>query len=223
LKKTKQGNPGLTREEWVQAARRTLIKRGFAAVKIDRMARELDVTRGGFYWRFDGVDDLLNSLIEDWKKTNTQPLLDILNAPGSPEERYRKMQLTFIEEKHFNPEYDTAMREWARVSPKVAKVVHAVDAERIDALQALFAEAGYSEEEAFIRARITYLHQAGYYAMAIRETQKRRFDLSQTYYEVLTGFQFPEGGGADQAPAKKSASRATRAKGKQPRARRRSA
>jgi hypothetical protein len=94
----------------------------------------------------------------------------------------------WLEERKYNPDYDAAIRAWSRVSPKVATVVHEIDDMRIDALKQLFVDAGYDDDEAFIRARITYFHQVGYYAMGVRESAKRREELSELYYRVLTGF-----------------------------------
>ena len=39
-----------------------------------------------------------------------------------------------------------------------------------------------------MRARITYYHQVGYYAMGVSESTTIRRDLSPLYYSVLTGF-----------------------------------
>ena len=50
-----------TRDEWVAMARKLLIREGIAGVKIDRLAKRLGVTRGGFYWRFTGLNDLLDA------------------------------------------------------------------------------------------------------------------------------------------------------------------
>lgn len=185
---TKEGQLGLTREEWIEAAREILINHGYAAVKIDRIARRKRVTRGGFYWRFKGLRDLQDALVADWRKTNSQPILEILKSDSTPLQRFREMQIAFIEEKQFSPAYDAAMREWGRSSRRVATIVRRVDDERIDALRALFAEVGYSRDEAFIRARITYFHQLGYYAMEVHESTQARLEMSALYYKVLTGF-----------------------------------
>ena len=218
-RKTKSGVIGFSRDEWVRAARDTLVKQGFVALKVDKIAKDLGVSRGGFYWRFESFADLLDALVEDWRKSNTTPLLQIMRSAGTPQERFRLMQLSFIEEKIYSPDYDAAMREWARVSPKVAKVVHAVDDERVEALKDLFLDAGYDQEEAFIRARITYFHQLGYYRMGVHETQRRRKDLSATYFKVLTGFDMPavkadlgkkRQVSSSGAPTRKTAKRATR-------------
>lgn len=178
----------LTREDWINAARQMLIKEGVAGVKVDRLAKKLKVTRGGFYWRFKNRKDLLDLLLDVWRMTNTTPMVSLLTGPGTPQERFRALMRLWIEERDYSPDFDSAVRAWSRVSPAVAKMVHAIDDKRIAAFTQLFLDAGYDDEEALIRARVTYFHQIGYYAMGMRESRNRRWELSETYYRVLSGF-----------------------------------
>lgn len=177
----------LSTEDWIDVARRVLIRDGVAAVKIDRLARECRVTRGGFYWRFRNRDDLLDKLLDDWRTNNSSAFFEAARGPGSPADRLRSIVRLWIEEEAFSPEFDTAIRNWAQSSPRVAQLVRRVDDERIAALSEIFEEAGYKKEEAFIRARITYFHQVGYYALEIKESKSRRRELSELYLEVLMG------------------------------------
>jgi AcrR family transcriptional regulator len=121
----------LSTQDWIDAARRLLIRDGIDAVKVDRIARECGVTRGGFYWRFRNRADLLDTLLKDWQDTNTQPLVDTLRGPGTPAERFEAAASLWIEETQFDPRFDTAVRNWAVHSPAVAAAVHAVDQRRI--------------------------------------------------------------------------------------------
>ncbi|MEG3151021.1 TetR/AcrR family transcriptional regulator [Sphingomonas sp. ZT3P38] len=179
---------GLSSEEWINIAKATLIQEGIAGVKIDRLAKKAGVTRGGFYYRFKSLQGMLDALIDHWRQTNHQPIINTLDGPGSPPERFRALMRLWIEEQDYDPDFDAAVRGWSRVSPNVAKVVHEIDDLRIGALKRLFLDAGYDLDEAFVRARITYFHQVGYYAMGMRESHKRREQLSEFYYRILTGF-----------------------------------
>jgi AcrR family transcriptional regulator len=183
-----RARPTLEREHWLAAARTMLIRDGIAAVKVDRLAKALKVTRGGFYWRFTGHKDLLESLLADWRDNNSATTLEVLRGPGTPVERFRALMDVWIDERGFDPAYDVAVREWARVSKSAAKVIAAVDDERIEAFHQLFLDAGYPGDEAFIRARIVYYHQVGYYAMGVSEARDRRHDLADLYFRALTGF-----------------------------------
>ena len=77
------------------------------------------------------------------------------------------------------------MRDWARVSPEVEAKVRAVDDRRVALLHAIFRRRGEGEPSAFIRARIVYFHQVGYYALHIQESAEERLALLPTYMSLL--------------------------------------
>ena len=179
----------MTRQDWIRAARRALITSGVEQVKVDRLAREMKITRGSFYWFFKSREELLETLLEDWEATNTKPLLDaIAKLPKGDGMAAMNALIEFwVEEKEFSPAYDSAMRDWARISPAVEKAVRRIDNKRIEAIKQMFLDMGYPEEEAFIRARVTYFHQVGYYALRIRESKATRLKLLPLYTKALIG------------------------------------
>jgi len=174
--------------EWIAAARELLITEGVAAIKVDRLARRLGVTRGGFYWRFAGLPALLEAVLADWRDTNSVAVLAALEGPGSPRQRFQDLMRVWIEEAGYSPAYDTAVREWGRTDPAVAAVVTEVDERRLAAFERLFRDAGYRPREALVRARITYYHQVGYYALGVQEAREQRRALGATYRRILTGW-----------------------------------
>lgn len=186
--KKEAADRGLSTNDWIEVAKQVLIKDGIGGVKVDRLARIAGVTRGGFYYRFKNLQGLLDALLEHWRTTNHQPVIDALTIPGTPADRFHSLVRLWLSERDFDPDYDTAIRAWSRVSPSVAAAVHRIDDIRIDTLKQLFLDAGYQEDEAFVRARISYFHQVGYYAMGVKESRKRREQLSGLYYRALTGF-----------------------------------
>ena len=46
---------------------------------------------------------------------------------------------------------------------------------------------GCQDEEAFVRTRICYFHQVGYYTLGMRESREERLRLLPLYTRVLTG------------------------------------
>jgi hypothetical protein len=93
----------------------------------------------------------------------------------------------WINESQYNPAWDAAVRDWARLSASVANTVRRVDDERIAVLAQVFKDMGYPADESFVRARVTYFHQVGYYALGVRETREERLKLLPLYTRILTG------------------------------------
>ena len=179
----------LGKADWINAAKTMLIKSGIAEVKIEKIAAKLKVTIGSFYWHFSGRPALYEAIIEDWLATNTKPLEDaVKNAGPDPRHQYLAFFGVWVLERNFDPAYDNAVRMWSRTSPQIASVVAKVEASRIDILRNIFKNFGYAQTEADMRARVTYYHQVGYYAMNVKETTGGRVELAPDYANILTGF-----------------------------------
>jgi AcrR family transcriptional regulator len=178
----------LARQDWILAARKALIKGGIGAVRIVPLAKSLQMTRGGFYWHFKGRQDLLDALLDDWVRTNTESFESVLKGSGhNGIAEFRALVDLWIAEKDYNPAWDTAVRNWARLSRRVGAVVKRVDEQRIEVIRQIFLDLGYQDPEALVRARITYFHQVGYYTLGLEDSRERRLELLPTYLASLTG------------------------------------
>jgi AcrR family transcriptional regulator len=178
----------LGRDAWIAAGRDALIAGGVARVRIEPLAAVLGVTTGSFYWHFKDRDELLRALLTDWRERNSAAMQAAVDRHRSaPAAAMRALVHVWIDEAGYSPAWDAAVRDWARTSKPVEALVRRVDEWRIRLLQSLFRRFGYAAPEAFIRARITYFHQVGYYALDIAESRARRRRLVPLYLEVLTG------------------------------------
>lgn len=186
--------PRLGREDWVLAAKKALVARGIDAVKVDRLAKEIGVTRGSFYWHFKSRGELLQALLTYWGDTNTTAIRTAVeNNRGNGKAQFDALLNVWIEEKDYSPAFDNAVRDWARHSKTAASLLRKVDEERMGLLNDIFRNFGYDEAESVIRARVLYFHQVGYYALAIKESRKDRMAPLPLYYKILTGMAPPDG------------------------------
>jgi hypothetical protein len=131
---------------------------------------------------------LLRELLDYWVHTSTVLFERILKTPGrNGMEEYLALSSLWIDEKEYDPKWDGAVRDWARTSEAVRKVVQAVDQKRIAVLEQIFNDIGCTGKEAHIRARVIYYHQVGCYAMVVQESKRERRALIPYYRKVLTG------------------------------------
>lgn len=178
----------LTREDWIAAARKALEKRGIAEVKIDRLARHFKITRGSFYFHFSSLKALQQALLDDWRRTNCQPfqaMVDIEVADGV--QFFSDIVHVWVDEKPFSPKLDLAVRDWARGSKELNAEVTAIDELRISLLVRAFLKMGYPDDESVVRARITYFHQIGQYALSFKEDPLVRQSYQPLFGDVLLG------------------------------------
>ncbi len=184
----RKGNIKVTREGWLNCARVALIEDGIDGVKVDRLAQRVKVTRGGFYHHFKNHQQVLDELLVMWKNQNRfTPAKVDASTPLAANEALDRITDDLVHENGFDPQFDMAVREWARISQPVADVVHRVDEERVDTLTRIFAGIGYDSKEALIRARVFYWHQIGYYAVGMHEAVAEREGNLGAYVKVLAG------------------------------------
>lgn len=181
----------LGRDDWVAAARKTLVERGVDEVKVDRLARQMKVTRGSFYWHFQHRRDLLDALLTDWEARNYFEIAQVRARWARTTPDMAVVISIWLSEDPSVLSFDVAVRAWARRAPEVAQSVKRVDTAWIALLQDSFKRDGLSQDEALVRARITYFHQIGYWALDLEEDTNERLRLVPIYYRVLTGHDAP--------------------------------
>lgn len=181
----------LGRDAWLEAARRALIEEGTAGIEVNKLAKRLDVTRGGFYWFFESREQLLDALLDLWVQTGIVRFEQIANAEGkSGPQKFMMLVDLWLNERDYDPKWDGAVRDWARTSSRVLDAVHAVDTRRIGLIEQVFRDLGYTGLDAHVRARVTYYHQVGYYALGVVEPRKKRLELLPYYNKVLAEHEF---------------------------------
>ena len=179
----------LQRFDWLQTALEIFVAEGIDAVRITRLANDLGVTRGSFYWHFQNREDLLHSLVSYWKDKNTAAITDsIAQAPSLVDGILRFFE-TCVDAALFDPRLDLALREWARRSESIHRLVDSEDAARIEALRRFYQRFDYPMPQALIRARVLYYSQIGFYALGTRESLDKRLEYTEAYFEAFTGQQ----------------------------------
>ncbi|MEI8031429.1 MAG: TetR/AcrR family transcriptional regulator [Comamonadaceae bacterium] len=181
--------PKVSAQKWLETARKTLILEGIAALKIDRLARELGVSRGGFYHHFVDRDDLLERLLREWHQTVIfVPCQSPM--PSNPAEALwaiDSLVTRLIREDGYDPLFDMAVRAWSHSDLRVTKAVERSDKSRISTITGYFAALGCNATEAAVRARVFYFHQIGYYAIGLKEARKLREKRAIVYVQILCG------------------------------------
>jgi len=141
----------LSKDAWLKHTLKTIGEVGVANIQIESLAKDLNVTKGSFYWHFKGRDALLNDALSYWYETATRIIGRAANLSFSdPIDRLR-----YFFSLSFNQRYDVpggpverALQEWARVSEAASKTTQRVDQERIRLIADAYIELGKSEVDA---------------------------------------------------------------------------
>jgi AcrR family transcriptional regulator len=155
----KSARPQLTREDWARAAIEVMIDGSVEQVRVEGIARELNVSKGSFYWHFRNRDDLLGAVLEIWTEEATLSVDErVLRRAATPAERLLLfLRLPLNSKRALNASYlELAILDWARRSRMAEDAVAKVDQLRVDQLARQFAELGFNEEQSQFRAHTAY-------------------------------------------------------------------
>lgn len=138
---------------WVDAAADALARGGPAAVRVDVLAKQLGVTRGGFYWHFDDRGALLAAVLDRWEQVSVDTVMaDVDDEAHADDPRLRVRRLAGLAaERQSLLDLDLAVRDWARRDPAVAARLRRVDDRRMAYLRELFT--GFVDDPEDVEAR----------------------------------------------------------------------
>ena len=147
--------------DWVRAGYAILAEEGIKALKIDRLCERLGVTKGSFYWHFDGMPAYRSALISAWADLRDEGRLDFDRMGDlAPRDRLAAMMSSLVSPEHWTLE--RAMREWARSDSSVAESVRESDRRVVAAVRQAFVDYGFEAEEADLRATATFAVGIGF-------------------------------------------------------------
>ena len=177
----------LTADNWTRAALDVLTDQGIQAVQITALARQLNVTRGSFYWHFDSREALLDALLEQWRARNTGVMVEALGGAQTLDDGILALFSVWTDHTRFESKLDQAIRDWARHSEVLQDTLKAEDDARVAAIAGFFRRHDYAPTEAFIRARVIYFTQLSYYALGVSEPMADRISYLSAYFSAFTG------------------------------------
>ncbi len=182
------GNVKVTRDDWLRAALELLISDGVEAVKVAVIGERLDVSRSSFYWYFASRKDLLDALLAHWQSFNTGALIEQAEAAAPTiTAAVCNVFRCVVNPALFDNRLDFAVRDWARKSASVRRLLEQSDGRRLEALTGMFRRYGYGDLDAITRARILYFMQIGYNDAELHEPMAERLQLLPYYLSAFTG------------------------------------
>lgn len=179
----KTATPKLGRQDWLNIGLQTFIERGIEAVRVEPLAKSLNVTRGSFYWHFKNRDDFLEAISQEWEMLNTKHVIEqVETIYGNPSAKL----LNLFEIAGQDDRLEKAMRVWAANDAKVSEVIACVDQQRLSYLQTLFLQLGFSEIDAKVRAQIAYSIRLSWFVMASSSHSADRLTEIRLVHKILT-------------------------------------
>jgi AcrR family transcriptional regulator len=144
------------RDSWIEEGLRALGVGGPDAVRIEALAQELGVTKGGFYWHFDGRPALLEEMLDTWERVIIDEVIEQVEAEGGNgrDRLWKLYQLAISSDELLKIEL--AIRHWARRDKAVARRLRRIDNRRMGYMRVQFGDFCPDEDEVEARCMLTY-------------------------------------------------------------------
>lgn len=147
------GKSRLGARDWTDAGLKALEDNGYPAVRADRLAAALGVSRGSFYWHFADVGAFEAALIARWREI----VLEALDPPMAPGETARDRFATIMRRSLLTGRrLEMQFRAWGAVNPSVRAALDRVDANREAHFVRLLSDTARAEERVLAVSRIAY-------------------------------------------------------------------
>lgn len=163
------------RETWIEEGLRALASGGPDAVRVEQLARELGVTKGGFYWQFNDRGALLGEMLDTWERLLVDEVIEEIETRGG--NARTKLRRLFALASDETVSIDLAVRDWARRDKTVATRLRRVDNRRMDYMRSLFGAFCPDEDDVEVRCVLAFSLWIGNHFMAADHGARTRREV----------------------------------------------
>jgi AcrR family transcriptional regulator len=173
------------RDRWIEQGLQALAAGGPDSVRVEVLAKELGVTKGGFYGSFADRDALLEAMLDTWERESTDEVLDrIEREGGDPRTRIRRAGVLTFSSDRLLP-IDLAVRDWARRDAAVAERLRRVDDRRMALLRDMIGTFCPDPDEVEARSLIAFCVAIGEHFLAADHGDRTRAQVLARAADLL--------------------------------------
>ena len=180
-------NSDAKRDVWIEAGLAEMARGGIDGVRVEVLAKNLGVTKGGFYRRFRDRAALLETMLQNWREGRIAAIEKQTSLDGASA-RERLKALIALYSERMNTEgmgIELAIRQWARSDELAATAVAGVDAARLKNVGQLYRATGLQAEEADAQAFLFYCFIFGQSLLFLERGPRKRAQLVAKSAEKL--------------------------------------
>lgn len=182
---------------WINAGLRAMAAAGPDAVRVESLAQALGVSKGGFYWHFDGRVALLKEMLDQWERVMIDEVIQQVEQEPGDDARVKLRRLFALASDRARPggtddpdtpslmEIELAIRDWARRDQGVAARLAHVDNRRMEYMRKLFGDLCPDAEEVEVRCLLAFCLFVGSHFIAADHGAHSRAEVVRLTLERL--------------------------------------
>ena len=142
-----------TKQDWLMAGVTILIESGAQALTIDRLLKQVGVSKGSFYHHFANHADFVTQFLTFYAEEGTYNIIATCDAEATPLKRLLKLIDVVT---NSESSIEVAMRAWSQQDQRVKALQIKIDARRLAYLLAQFRPITRNDTLATQLAQLTY-------------------------------------------------------------------
>lgn len=167
------------RASWIEEGLRALGVGGPDAVRVEKLAQALGVSKGGFYWHFNDRNALLDEMLDSWERVTTETAIMLVESESNDARAKLRRLFELASSNDDMLRIDLAMRDWAHRDKAIATRLRRVDNRRIGYLRSLFAEFCPTDDDVEARCLLAFSLYIGSKYIAADHGTRTRADVLQ--------------------------------------------
>jgi AcrR family transcriptional regulator len=149
----------LSAQDWLDQGLKVLAKSGFTALKAERLAKAMGVSRGSFYWHFASLGAFHAAILKHWREVAAEQVIADLEASSKDQDA---ISLLLHWAFFGKPALEKAVRSWATFDLAARTAVQAIDRRRLDYIESMLRAVGFAPGIARARAQVLYWAFVGF-------------------------------------------------------------
>lgn len=146
-----------SQQDWIDLGLKQLAEKGPGGLTIERVCDAAERTRGSFYHHFPDHERFMSSMMQYWKKRNTDDVIAAVEE--APKNKTNALNAIVSE---LNHRLEGRIRQLAQKERSVLEVLEQADADRINFIAKLYQQnTNLSRSEAMKTARLEYACYVG--------------------------------------------------------------
>ena len=177
-------------QAWIEAGLKELANSGVGGVRVEVLAQQLGVTKGGFYRRFKDRRALLNAVLDEWSGGRISAIdrLREQSEGQAPNDRLSSVARHYTERLSVHGmAIELAIRQWARTNSAAAAACASVDEARLKLAGQLYRDLGFSPAESRERAILLYSFLFGQSLLFVEYGPRKFASLTDAGTGLLMG------------------------------------
>jgi len=174
------------RSSWIDEGLRALGVGGPDAVRIEKLADALGVTKGGFYWHFEGRPALLEEMLDAWERLVIDEAIErVEEGGGDARAKLRRLFALASSGERDLMRIELAIREWGRRDKTVAKRLGRIDNRRMEYMRPLLAAFCDDEDDVEVRCMLVLCRWIASPLIAADHGPRSRADVTKLILDRL--------------------------------------